>query len=456
MDEGMSRTARTRRERLIEGLDKGRLMMEAAAALARRGDEERAIAAYEDLLKSYPDHAKAWVGYGGVLKTVGRLAEAVAAYRKAVALAPGLAEAYWSLANLKTFRFTAAEAAAMRALSERADLADEDRVHLAFALGKALEDAGDYAASFRHYQSGNLRRRRSLNYDAGRVHDHVARSMALFTPAFFAERAGMGLEANDPIFIVGLPRAGSTLIEQILASHSKIEGTSELPNLLAVARRLAGPGRKIGQTAYPEILRNLDAAEFKAMGEAFLTGTRPHRKEGRPFFIDKAPNNFFHTGLIHLILPRARIIDARRGALACCFSCFKQHFTTGQAFTYDLTDLGRYYADYVALMDHFDAVLPGRVHRVIHEDLVADPRAAIARLLDYCGLPFEVACVRFHQTDRPVRTPSSDQVRRPIFTDGLEHWRNYEPWLGPLKAALETYASASDGRGREDPVVSIR
>jgi len=439
-DEGMSRTARTRPERLIEG-------PEVAADLARQGDEERAIAAFEAALKSNPDHADAWMGYGGVLATVGRMAEAVGAYREALALAPGLAEAYWRLANLKSVRFTPAEEAAMRALSGRADLADEDRVHLDFALGKTLEDAGDYAASFEHYQRGNLLRRRRLNYDAGRVHDHVARSMGLFTPAFFAERAGMGLAASDPIFIVGLPRAGSTLIEQILASHSQVEGTSELPDLLAMAKDLAGSrdvrGRKAGETAYPEILRSLAAADLAAMGEAFLARTRPHRKAGRPFFIDKMPNNLFHVGLIHLILPRARIIDARRGALACCFSCFKQHFTAGQAFTYDLTDLGRYWADYVALMDHFDAALPGRVHRVIHEDMVADPLGEIARLLDHCGLPFEAACMEFHHTDRPVRTPSCDQVRRPIFTDGLEQWRNYEPWLGPLKAALETYAGAS-------------
>jgi cytochrome c-type biogenesis protein CcmH/NrfG len=426
-----------------------------AAILAQLGDYDGAIAIYEALLKADPDAAKTWMSYGHALKTVGRLGDGIAAYRRSLALAPGVGEAYWSLANLKTFRFTAADMAAMQLQLARADLPDEDRYHLDFALGKALEDAGDYAASFEHYRAGNALRRRSLNYDAGRVHEHVARAMALFTPAFFAERAGMGAKARDPIFIVGLPRAGSTLIEQILASHSKVEGTSELPDILAIARRLGGRERGLGEAAYPDTLRNLRAADFEGLGEAFLNRTHVYRRQGRPFFVDKMPNNFFHIGLIHLTLPNARIIDARRGALACSFSCFKQHFSTGQAFAYDLTDLGRYFADYAALMDHFDAVLPGKVHRVVHEEMVADPEREIGRLLDYCGLPFEAACLRFHDTDRAVRTPSSDQVRRPIFTDGLDQWRNYEPWLEPLRAALETHAGAGGALPREGPVVTI-
>ncbi|MDQ2859935.1 MAG: sulfotransferase [Pseudomonadota bacterium] len=413
-----------------------------AAILAQLGDYTEAIATYEDLLKARPEHPRTWMSLGHALKTVGRLDEGVAAYRRSLDLLPTLGEAYWSLANLKTFRFTAEEMAAMRSALARVDLADEDRFHLGFALGKALEDAGDYAASFEAYSAANALRGKSLRYEAGRVHDHAARSMAVFAPAFFAERAGWGAASTEPIFIVGLPRAGSTLIEQILASHSKVEGTTELPDIMAMAKRLGGRKRKIDETAYPEILRELGAADIEAMGEEYLQGTRVHRKIGRPHFIDKMPNNFAHLGLIHLMLPNARIIDARRDAMAGCFACFKQHFARGQAFTYDLTDLGRYWSDYEALMAHFDSVLPGRVHRVIYEALVADPEGEIRRLLDHCALPFEAACLNFHVNARAVRTPSSEQVRQPIFTEAVDQWRNYEPWLGPLRAALAGQANA--------------
>ncbi|MGI8841361.1 MAG: sulfotransferase [Caulobacteraceae bacterium] len=406
-----------------------------AAVLAQLGDDEAAIAAYRDLLETHPEHPMTWLGLGHVLKTVGRLDEGVAAYRRSLELRPTLGEAYWSLANLKTFRFTPAEVAAMRTALARGDLADEDRLHLDFALGKALEDAGDFAASFAHYRAANDRRGKRLHYDAGRTHEQAMWSMATFTPAFFAARAAWGAPAPDPIFIVGLPRAGSTLIEQILASHSKVEGTAELPDISAMAKRLGGE-RRGGQSAYPEILRDLTAADTLVLGEEYLRRARPHRRVGRPFFIDKAPNNFAHLGLIRLILPRASIVDARRGAMAACFACYKQHFARGQAFAYDLVDLGRYYADYVALMDHFDAVAPDKIHRVSHEALVANPQGVIRRLLAYCGLAFEPACLDFHATARAVRTPSSEQVRRPIFTEGVDQWRNYQPWLEPLEVAL--------------------
>ncbi|MEO8926052.1 MAG: sulfotransferase, partial [Caulobacteraceae bacterium] len=426
-----------------------------AAALAQLGEYAEAIDAYEGLLKTHPEHPKTWMSLGHALKTVGRLDEGVAAYRKSLDLLPTLGEAYWSLANLKTFRFAAAELAAMREALAHDDLADEDRFHLDFALGKALEDAGDYAASFEHYGAANARRGKTLRYEADRVRDHAARSIALFTPAFFAERAGWGAAGADPIFIVGLPRAGSTLIEQILASHSQVEGTTELPDIIAMAKRLGGRKRKSDETAYPEILDGLEAADIAALGEEYLQRTRVHRKHGRPFFIDKMPNNFAHVGLIHLILPHARIVDARRGPMAGCFACFKQHFARGQAFTYDLADLGRYYTDYVALMDHFDAAAPGRVHRVVYEEMVADPEREIRRLLGYCGLPFEAACLNFHANDRAVRTPSSEQVRRPIFSEGVDQWRNYEPWLGALKASLRTPATASQGGALRGQNVSI-
>ena len=407
-----------------------------AAALGQLGEYPRAIAVFESLLADFPVQPKGWMSYGHALKTVGRQDDAVAAYRRAIGLASGLGEAWWSLANLKTFRFAPADLDAMRRALAGDGLSDEDRFHLDFALGKALEDAGEDEAAFAAYCRGNALRRTGLDYDAEETHRHVVRSRALFTPGFWAAREGWGCPSPDPVFILGLPRAGSTLVEQILASHPLVEGTMELPDMPAIAKRLGGRTRRDQDSAYPDVLEGLDADACRALGEEYLSRTAPQRKTGRPFFIDKMPNNFAHVGLIRLILPRAKIIDARRHPLGCCFSGFKQHFARGQAFTYDLTDLGRYYADYVDLMAHFDRVLPGAVHRVIYERMVADPEAEVRALLAYCGLDFDPACLRFYENARAVRTASSEQVRRPIFTEGLDQWRRFEPWLGPLKAAL--------------------
>ena len=407
-----------------------------AAALAQIGEYAAAIEGYEAVLADHPAQPKAWMSLGHALKTVGRAQDSIEAYRRSLELMPSLGESYWSLANLKTFRFSESEVGAMRAQLGRLELGEEDRLHLHFALGKALEDGGAYADSFACYAEGNAIRRKGLVYEADETSAHLERCRSLFTEAFFAERAGQGCPAPDPIFIVGLPRSGSTLIEQILSSHAEVEGTMELPDIASIARRLGGERKRGEPSAYPGVLAGLGADRLKALGEEYLERTRVQRKLGRPLFIDKMPNNFAHIGLIQLILPNARIIDARRHPMACCFSGFKQHFARGQGFTYDLADLGRYYADYVALMAHFDAVLPGRIHRVIHERLVAEPEAEVRRLLDYCGLEFQPACLRFHETNRPVRTASSEQVRQPIFTDGLDHWRHYEPWLGPLRTAL--------------------
>ncbi|MEH0199188.1 sulfotransferase [Caulobacter sp. CCNWLY153] len=404
-----------------------------AAALVRIGEYEAATAIYREVLARHPHQPKGWMSYGHALKTLGRRAECEGAYRRAVEQAPMLGEAWWSLANLKTLRFSDDDFAVMEGQLASADLADEDRFHLHYALGKALEDAGRYEESFGHYARGAELRRIQIRYDADETTAHAARSKALLTPAFFAERRGWGAAGADPIFVVGLPRSGSTLIEQILASHSQVEGTMELPDVIAIAKRLGG---RRGEGLYPEALATLDAEALRALGEEYLERTRVQRKTNRPFFVDKMPNNFAHAGLIHLMLPNARIIDARRHPLGCCFSGFKQHFARGQTFSYGLEDIGRYYADYVDLMAHFDAVLPGRVHRVIYEDMVQDPEGQIRRLLDHCGLPFEDACLNFHQNDRAVRTASSEQVRQPIFKDGVDQWRNYEPWLDPLKAAL--------------------
>lgn len=398
-----------------------------AASLSRLGDFDDAIAMYRAVLERAPGQPKVWMSFGHVLKTVGQLDEGIAAYRRSLDLMPTLGETWWSLANLKTYRFSDADIAAMKAALVSPDLADEDRFHLDFALGKALEDAGCADEAFAHYAAGNALRRTQVDYDADEMTDHVDRSAALYTPAFFAARAGQGCDAPDPIFIIGMPRSGSTLIEQILASHSQVEGTMELPDMPALARR---------QRPYPGGVADLSADDLRDLGEEFLQRTRIHRKTDRPFYIDKLPNNWVHTPFIHLILPKARIIDARRHPLSCGFSNFKQHFAKGQGFAYDLTDMGRYYADYVRLMAHVDHVLPGRVHRVIYERMVDHTEAEVRALLDYCGLPFEDACLAFHQTERAVRTPSSEQVRQPIYRDGTEAWKPFSTHLDPLRSAL--------------------
>jgi tetratricopeptide (TPR) repeat protein len=412
-----------------------------ASLLVRIGDQDQARAIYERILQEIPTQPIIWMSLGHVLKTLGRQAEAVAAYRRALEQQPTLGEAWWSLANLKTVRFQPQDVQAMReALSQVAE--GDDRLHLHFALGKALEDAGQDQDAFGHYDQGNRLRRTQLSYSAAEVGEQCERIAGLFTPAFLAERAGQGCPAPDPIFIVGLPRSGSTLIEQILASHSQVEGTMELPDLMSIAARLRAREARTPADRYPELLAELDAEDLRALGQEYLDRTRVQRRTGRPLFIDKMPNNWQHAGLIQLILPNARIIDARRHPMGCCLSAWKQHFARGQAFSYDLSDVGRYYRDYVALMDAFDRAAPGRIHRVIYERMVADTGGEVRRLLDYLGLPFEEGCLDFWRNDRAVRTASSEQVRRPIFTDAVDHWRRFEPWLEPLVEALGPVVAA--------------
>ncbi len=413
-----------------------------AAIVTRIGEYAQAIELYAGVLAEYPKQAKAWMSYGHALKTAGRQQDCIDAYRRCIELAPQLGEAYWSLANLKTFRFTPAELDAMRSQLARTDLGAEDRFHFRFAIGKALEDAAEYAESFEHYAQGNSLRKAGIHYDADDTSAHVRRSKAVLSKEFFAQRTGAGCAEPDPIFIVGLPRAGSTLIEQILSSHPLVEGTQELPDIISIARTLAGRKTRDEVSKYPQILATLSSQDLAALGEQYLAQTRIQRKTDAPFFIDKMPNNWSHVGLIHLILPRAKIIDARRHPLGCCFSGFKQHFARGQTFSYSLEDIGRYYRDYVELMKHFDEVLPGRVHRVLYEAMIDDTEAQVRRLLEYCGLPFDARCLRFYENDRAVRTASSEQVRQPIFRDGVDHWRHYEPWLDPLKSALGPVLSA--------------
>jgi len=409
-----------------------------AVVLCRIGDYEPAIALYADLLDKYPGNPKVWMSYGHALKTAGQQEQAIAAYRRSLALEPSFGEVWWSLANLKTFHFSADDLTIMRGQLGRNDLGEEDRLHLAFAVGKALEDAGEYASSFTHYAQGNAIRRQQLHYNADETSSRVRHIRERYTPGFFAAREGAGCQAGDPIFIVGLPRAGSTLIEQILSSHSQVEGTMELPEITSITRLLREQGDAASAMPYHEALAALDGDALRGLGERYLAHTRIHRKTSAPMFIDKMPNNFMHIGLIQLMLPNARIIDARRHPLACCFSGFKQHFARGQSFSYSLDDLGRYYRDYVALMAHFDAALPGRIHRVIYERMVEDTEGEVRRLLDYCGLPFEPSCLRFFENARPVRTASSEQVRQPIYREGVDHWQHYAPWLAPLEHALGT------------------
>jgi len=407
-----------------------------AAVLCRIGEYEPAIRIYADLLEHYPRNPKVWVSYGHALKTAGHGDRAIDAYRRSLELEPSFGEVWWSLANLKTYRFSADDLAAMRRQLARTDLAEDDRLHLEFAAGKALEDAGEYETSFRHYAQGNAIRHAQLHYSADDTHARVQHIRAHYTRDFFAARAGAGSPARDPIFVVGLPRAGSTLIEQILSSHSQVEGTMELPEVTSITRMLRTQADADSAMPYHDALAALDVDALRALGERYLEHTRIQRKTSAPLFIDKMPNNFMHIGLIHLMLPNAKIIDARRHPLGCCFSGFKQHFARGQSFSYDLGDLGRYYRDYVALMGHFDAVLPGRIHRVVYEHMVEDTEGEVRRLLEYCGLPFEESCLRFFQNARPVRTASSEQVRQPIYREGVDHWRHYAPWLVPLELAL--------------------
>ncbi len=417
---------------------------QAATIRVGLGDFEGVIPVYREMLGEIPSDAPAarvhradlnlWLGHA--FKTEGRTDEAIGAYLAATADRPDFGDAWWSLANLKTYRFEAASIAAMREQLSDPATTEGDRIHIAFALGKALEDQGDYEGSWAAYTLGNTMHRASNSYIPEVFETNTREQRRVCTAAFFAERLGWGLDDSAPIFVLGLPRSGSTLIEQILASHSMVEGTQELPEIQRIVHELQGRELNFDKPLYPGVLPNLDAGAIRRFGEQYIADTMPNRTLGRPYFIDKMPNNFRHIGLIHLILPNAKIIDARRDAMSCCFSNLKQLFAQGQEFTYGIEDIGRYYRTYIELMDHWDTVLPGRVLRVQHEDVVDDLEGSVRRILDYCGLPFEAACIEFHKTKRSVRTPSSEQVRQPIFRDGLDQWKKYELYLGPLRAIL--------------------
>jgi tetratricopeptide (TPR) repeat protein len=408
----------------------------AATIAVGLGENEQAIGIYRGMLADAPANpdVNLWLGHG--LKTVGRLDEAIEAYRAAAAARADFGDAWWSLANLKTYRFADEELARMRAEEARPSTAPTDRVHLCFALGKALEDRGEVADSWACYARGNALMRAQSRYRPQIFETNTAKQIEVCTRGFFERRRGWGAPDPDPIFIVGLPRSGSTLIEQILASHSQVEGTQELADIQRAALELQGRDPDLDDPRYPGVLADMPQEDFRRLGERYMAETRVHRS-GRPFFIDKMPNNFRHLGLIHLMLPNATIIDARRDPMSCCFSNLKQLFARGQEFAYSVEDIARYYRTYLELMRHWDQALPpGRVLRVLHEDVVEDLEGSVQRLLAHSGLPFEPQCLQFHQTRRNVRTPSSEQVRQPIFRDGQDQWRRFEPWLGPLNEAL--------------------
>ena len=399
------------------------------------GEHERAIQIYRALLQGTPADADVHLSIAHAEKTLGRSQDAIESYRRAAACRPEFGDAYWSLANLKTYRFTDEELARMRAAEAAPATGTFDRYHLDFALGKALEDRGEYEESFRFYAQGNALKRAESRYEPEIIELNARRQMEVCTAQFFASRRGWGAPDPDPIFIVGLPRSGSTLIEQILASHSKVEGTHELVHIPQMARAMRGRDPDPRNPRYPGILTQMGADEFAKLGQEYLAAARIYRTD-KPFFIDKMPNNLRHVGLIHLMLPNARIIDARREPMACCFSNLKQLFAQGQEFSYSIEDVARYYQTYLELMRHWNAVLPGRILCVQHEDVVADPAGNVRRILEFCGLEFEPRCVEFHKTERSVRTASAEQVRRPISREGLEQWKHFERWLEPLKLAL--------------------
>ena len=411
-----------------------------AATYAGLGDHEASIALYRQLLAASPDSAELHVLLGHSLQAVGRQREATDCYHAAAAARPAFGDAHWSLANLKTYRFSDGEIAHMRSRVAAAATGPVDRTHLCFALGKAYEDRKEYAQSWQFYERGNALRRAESHYHPEITETNTRRQIEVCTAQFFAARAGAGVPDPDPIFIVGLPRSGSTLIEQIFSSHSRVEGTQELADIQRIVLELEGRGPDLGNPRYPDprypgVLTGLAPDEFRRLGERYLASTRAYRK-GRPFFTDKMPNNFRHIGLIHLMLPNAKIIDVRREPMACCFGNLKQLFARGQEFTYSIEDIARYYRTYLDLMQHWDAVLSGRVLRVYYESVVEDLEGNVRRILEFCGLDFEPACIEYYKTERSVRTASSEQVRQPIFREGLFQWRNYEPWLGPLRDAL--------------------
>lgn len=416
-----------------------------AVVLVLVGRHGESMLCRKQLMEMHPRSPEMWIKYGSALRSIGEHQTCIRAYRKAIELRPSCGNAWWDLADLKTFRFSEADVAEMHDQIAKPDLPGTDRIYMHFALGKAYKDLKNYAKSFENYARANALKRLAIEYDPQWLKTHVARCKALFTRDFLESGARSGNDSSVPIFIIGMQRAGSTLVEQILASHPAIEGTTELPDLSLLVEHIGECIAPAHGSQYPQVLAKLNFATLAALGKRYLDTTRFRRTRASFFFTDKMPYNFLHVGLIHLILPNAKIIDVRRHPLGCGLSNFISHFELGALFAYRLNEIGQAYADYVELMAHFHAVLPGRIYRVFYEDLVGDPEAEIRRLLDHIGVPFDEACLRFHENTRALDSVSSEQVRQPISADALDTWRNYEPWLGPLKSALGPVLDAYPG-----------
>lgn len=413
-----------------------------ATILLGLGNVEQAVNLFERAINESKENEQQNAAFhlqlGHALKAKGDIKKAVYAYQQAYRLKPSYGDAFWSLANTKTYRFTDDEIAHMQAQINQPSLSQADKIQLHFAIGKAHEDRKNYDKAFQAYQKGNKLQRDHNGFDITKIEQQVAEQIQYCTPELFANRGQLGLNKPDAIFIVGLPRAGSTLLEQILASHSQVDGTMELHNILGLAARLRGRHQNSNASLYPKNLNEIKPELFKRFGQQFIDETQAYREQA-PFFIDKMPNNFLHIGLIRLVLPNAKIIDARRGPMACCFSGFKQLFAEGQDFSYDLKDIGRYYLAYLKLMTHWHTVLPDFILTVNHEDVVDDLEKQVRRILDFCGLPFEQSCVDFHKTKRTIKTPSSEQVRQPIYKSATEQWQHFEQQLAPLKEVLQLF-----------------
>ena len=407
-----------------------------ASACFGVGRNDEAIEQYLEMIALDPSNAQLFVSLGHIYNSQGDPGKAAEVFMQAYKVSPNFGDAYWSLANTKSYKFDDQQISAMQASEASGDTEALDQIQINFALGKAFEDRRDYKQAFHHYAKGNDLKKPTTHYAAGQLQRRIDSQISVCTSEFLTSKQGLGNSSADPIFIVGLPRSGSTLLEQILASHSQVDGTMELHNILDLAKRLRGRDSKDDENPrYPQIITELDDSYFDRFGTQFMQDTKVYR-DSAPFFTDKMPNNFFHIGLIKLILPNAKVIDARRHPMACCFSGFKQLFGEGQEFSYGLADIGNYYRQYVTLMDHWDKVLPDFVLRVQHEDVVEDLETQVRRMLDFCGLPFEEACLDFHKTERSVRTPSAEQVRQPIYKTGLDQWRNFEEHLQPLIDSL--------------------
>ena len=408
-----------------------------ANVLTGLGKIEQAIILFEEAIANNDKIAGFNLQLGHALKAQGDIKKAIAAYQQAYRLNPSYGDAFWSLANTKTYHFSDQEIVQMQQQGANKDLALADRIQLLFATGKAYEDRAEFDKAFTAYQQGNSLQHAHSGFDINKIEQQIDQQIKYCTSTLFEKRGDLGLNAPDPIFIVGLPRAGSTLLEQILASHSQVDGTMELHNILGLASRLRGKNQnqESSEKQYPKNLHDINADYFKRFGQQFIDETRVYREQA-PLFIDKMPNNFLHIGLIRLILPNAKIIDARRAPMACCFSGFKQLFAEGQDFSYNLEDIGRYYQAYLKLMEHWHNVLPDFVLTVNHEDVVDDLEKQVRRILDFCGLEFEQSCIDFHKTKRNIKTPSSEQVRQPIYKSATEQWKHFEQYLTPLKKVL--------------------